>query len=115
MFGFYRGFIPAAPLVDDAAPGNRAPHRLADTGTTESKTGRLIVGKMYMLLVGSVALRVRFSGTDGLVDAVSTTRDIVYPPNAVVPFTVDQYSKYVYVEAADGAAAYEGFVVQYQS
>ncbi len=120
MFGFYRGFFPAAPLVDDGsagtsqAPGNRYPHRLADTGTTESSTGRLIVGKMYVLIVGATSMRVRFSGEDGLANAVSTSRDVVYPPNAVVPFVADQYSKYVYVEAGDGVSAYEGFVLQYQ-
>lgn len=121
MFGFYRNFFPAAPLSDDGsagttqAPGNRFPHRLADTGTAESSTNRLTPGKMYMLIVGATSMRVRFSGVGGLVTAVSTTRDVVYPPNAVVPFMADAFSLYVYAEAGDGVSAYEGFVIQYQS
>lgn len=121
MTAFFRNFFPLPPLVDAAVPGNRSPQRLANTGATESKTSRaLIVGKVHLLLVGSAGVRVRFSGSGTLgAGAVDNTRDVVYGPWSVVPFVPEQIdatrgSTWVYVEAADGASAYELSVVQYQ-
>lgn len=121
MSDFFRNFFPLPPLVDDGAPGHRSPQRLANTGATESVNSRpLKVGKIHLLLVGAAGVRVRFAGAPGLVSAVSNTRDVVYGPWSVVPFVPEQISAtagstYVYAEAADGAAAYELAIVQYQS
>lgn len=123
MTTFFRNSFPLPPLVDDKVPGNRIPQRLAATGTTESKTLRALTpGKVHLLLVGAAGVRVRFSGsgTISTPGAVDNTRDVVYGPWSAVPFVPEQIdatrgSTWVYAEAADGAAAYELTVVQYQS
>lgn len=115
MFSFYRNFLPQAPVVDEGAPNNRHPRRLAGSGATESGVGKLIPGKIHVLVVGSAPVRVRFSGEKIDSDAVDDTRDIVYPAGAVVPWVTDRWSTYVYAEAGDGASDYEAYVIQYQS
>lgn len=120
MFGIYKNMFPVAPLTGEAdgEPGHRVPQRLASTGATETATSRpLTPGKMYVLLVGSAGVRVRFSGSrlaPGSV--VSATRDVVYGPWSQVPFVAESgRSLFVAVEAADGTAAYECFVVAVQN
>lgn len=121
MSDFFRNFFPLPPLSDPDAPGHRSPQRLANTGTTESVNSRpLKTGRLHLLLVGAAGVRVRFSGVGNLAGAVSNTRDVVYGPWSVVPFVPEQInattgSTYVYAEAADGAAAYELAIIQYQS
>jgi hypothetical protein len=119
---FSRNFFPIPPLVDDQVPGHRVPQRLAGTGATESQTSRALKpGKVHVLLVGAAGVRIRFSGNGSLgAGAVVNTRDVVYGPWSQVPFVPEEDdsnsrgSTYVYAEAADGAAAYEAFVVQIQ-
>lgn len=119
MFGLFKNLIPVAPLVDAGAAGNRQPQRLAATGATESVNHRkLKPGHLHLLLVGAAGVRVRFSadGTIAAGSAVSATRDVVYGPWTTIPFVPEDDgnghgSVYVYVEAADGASAYECFVV----
>ncbi len=119
MFGLFKNLIPVAPLVDDGASGTRQPQRLAATGATESVTHRkLKTGHLHLLMVGAAGVRVRFSadGTIAAGSAVSATRDVVYGPWTIVPFIPEDDGNghgcvFVYAEAADGAAAYECFVV----
>ncbi len=116
----YRNAFPLPPLVDDGSPGNRTPQICSGTGTTESSTKRsLIKGKLHMLYVGAAGVRVRFSGTKGLAGAVDPARDVVYGPWSQIQFVPEDHgsagSTFVYVEAADGVAAYEATVVQIQS
>lgn len=121
MTSFFKNFFPLPPLADANAPGNRSPQRLAGTGTGESRTSRALKpGKIHLLLVGAAGVRVRFSGASIGAAAVDSTRDVVYGPWSVIPFVPEQIdsttgSTFVHAEAADGAAAYECFVVQYQS
>lgn len=124
MISIFKNSFPLPPLVDDGSPGNRTPQRLANTGTTESQTKRRLEhGKVHLLLVGAAGVRVRFSANGALgAGAVDNTRDVVYGPWSAVPFVPEKAagngssgSTFVYAEAADGAAAYELFVVQYES
>jgi hypothetical protein len=120
---FFKGFFPLPPLVDPGVLGHRTPQRLAGAGAAETQTHRaLSEGKVHLLLVGAVGVRIRFSGNGALgAGAVDATRDVVYGPWSQIPFvpeeddTNSRGSTYVYAEAADGAANYECFVVQYQS
>lgn len=122
---FSRDFFPLPPLVDDGVPGNRIPQRLSGTGATESQTKRpLIKGKVHLLMVGAAGVRVRFSANPNVgAGAVDGARDVVYGPWTVTPFIPEEHndqgslmgSTFVYAEAADGLAAYECFVLQYQS
>ena len=119
MFGLYKNLMPVAPLADAGSAGNRQPQRLAATGATETATvRRLKPGHLHLLLVGAAGVRVRFSADSGLTlgTAVSNTRDVVYGPWTTIPFVPEDDnagsgSTYVYAEAADGASAYELFVV----
>lgn len=113
----YKNFFPLAPLVDSGTPANRSPQRLSGTGTAESRTSRgLITGKVHLLCVGAAGVRIRVSATGSVgAGAVDPTRDVVYGPWSQVPFVPDQFSQFVYAEAADGAAAYECVVYQLQS
>ena len=118
---FDRNFFPLPPLVDDGSPGNRTPQRCSGTGTTESQTKRaLLKGRVHVLYVGATGVRVRFSGSATLgAGAVDPTRDVVYGPWSQVAFVPEDHgasgSTFVYVEAADGASAYEVIVSQLQS
>lgn len=115
MFGLFKNLIPVAPLADAGTPGHRTPQRLAGTGTTESSTAiKLRLGHMYILYVGATGVRIRFSSAKAVAASVDPTRDIVYGPWSAIPFVPDANSIYVYAEAADGAAAYECFVVSLQ-
>jgi hypothetical protein len=119
MFGLFKNLIPVAPLVDAGASGTRVPQRLADTGATETVTHRrLKPGHLHLLQVGAAGVRIRFSanGSIALGTAVDATRDVVYGPWTMIPFVPEDDgngngSVFVYAQAADGAAAYECFVV----
>lgn len=116
---FDRNFTPLTHLVDEGSPGNRTAQRLAGTGATEASNSRaLIVGKVHVLNVGAAGVRVRFSRARGAASAVDATRDPVYGPWTRLPFVPEDSGTYgstfVYIEAADGAAAYEATVVQVQ-
>jgi hypothetical protein len=97
------------PSGDATAPYDE--QRLANTGTTESSNATgLVVGSMATLVVGGVAVRVRWRGSAGLATQVATTQQIV-PAYGRIDWTVLKgKSEYVYVEAADAASAYEAWV-----
>lgn len=105
------------PLSGEYAPGDRTPQRLAGTGTTEAGTTKLIHNKVYRLRVGAAPVRVAFYGAAQGASAVATTSMII-PAYTEYPFLSaeggDNSSPYgscfVYIEAADGLAAYEAWV-----
>lgn len=114
MIGLIRNLSPILPLVEGEA-GNRSPQRLAGAGAAETQTSRrLTPGKLYLLLVGAAGVRIRASSDGALgAGAVDPVRDVVYGPWSAVPFVADKDSTFIYAEAADAAANYECFVVQY--
>lgn len=116
-----RAVVP--PMDGTAVPGNLQSQRLAGTGTTESSTSRrLIRGHIHEIVVGATAVRVSFRPKSGIANAVATTSMIIpaygsYQFVALIGPEDDAGdpawgSVYVYVEAADGASAYEAHVVQ---
>lgn len=97
------------PSGDATAPYDE--QRLANTGTTESVNATsLVIGSMATLVVGGVAVRVRWRGTGGLATQVATTQQIVPAYGRIDWTVVSNRSAFVYVEAADGASAYEAWV-----
>lgn len=88
----------------------RQPQLLAGTGTTEASNPRPI-GNNHMgsILVGDVAVRVAFRGSPGVAATVDTT-DPILAANSLYTWTVDNVTRHVYVEAADGAAVYAAWV-----
>lgn len=106
-------------------PAVHTAQQLADTGATEShNTVALQPGRTAVLSVGDEAVRVSFRGVPGLAGAVGAT-DAIIPANTLFKFRtilnlnkkksppeVNFGSIYVYVEAADGASAYECTVWQ---
>jgi hypothetical protein len=97
-----------APLTDGAWP--RQEERLAGTGTTEdSNTAALANGARASLTVGAAALRVSFRSTGGAATQVAVTAHII-PAYTTYSWLVENGSRFVYAEAADGVAAYEAWV-----
>ncbi len=90
--------------------GRRTPERLAGTGTTEAhNSARLTINSMATMIVGAEPIRFILREDLGLSGVVATT-DIYLAAGASFTWTVDFLSRHVYVEAADGAAAYEVWV-----
>lgn len=98
------------PVGGGAFP--RASDRLADTGTTEDSTAaKLVLGSMATILVGGEAVRFSLRGATGQASQVATT-DPIIGANQMFHWTVEADTSVVYVEAADGASAYECWVYQ---
>jgi hypothetical protein len=111
-----RAVIP--PMEGDQVPGHFQPQRLSGTGTAEAVNERaLSKGRIHDLIVGAAAVRVSFRAVGGASDQVATTSTLI-PANTIYPFLAllgpdnTWGSIFVYVEAGDGAADYEAFVVQ---
>lgn len=113
-------FASLAPMGDAGAPGQRVAIRLANTGTTESSNDQaLMTQRLYTLRTGAAAVRVSFRAAAGISNAVATT-DMIIPAYSAFPFVVEYDSsnanslwgsRFVYIEAADGASAYEAWIV----
>lgn len=95
--------------VGESSP-RRRPELLSGTGVTEShNTAPLLINSKAALLVGSVPIRFMLSGTAGGAGVVAVT-DMWLAAGSFYVWTVDSLTKHVYVEAGDGAAAYEAWV-----
>jgi hypothetical protein len=96
-----------APAKGGTAP--RKDQRLAGTGTTEAhNTTALAVNAMATLQVGSVAVRATFTAAAGGAAQVAST-DLQIGAGARFDWVVTPATKHVYIEAADGSAAYEAW------
>ncbi len=102
---------PVGAVSSDTTSPRRIPELLAGTGTTEShNSGRLIFNNMATVIVGAVPIRFILREVPGLADGVVATTDIYLAAGATFTWTVDALSRHIYVEAADGVAAYEAWV-----
>lgn len=98
----------AAPIGGGDAP--RAAQRLANTGTTESHNSTLLaLNEMATIMVGAAAIRVSFRAATAGATQVATT-DPIIPAYGRFDWLVTPLTACVYVEAADGSAAYEAHV-----
>ena len=97
-----------APTGGGTAP--RAPQTLSGTGTTEDHNATKLTNNAYgTMKVGATAVRASFRSATGGSTQVATT-DIRFEANALVHWWVTDSETVVYVEAADGASAYEAWV-----
>ncbi len=88
----------------------RAYDRLANTGTTEdSNAAQLPEGPMATILVGAAAVRFSLRKTLAQATQVATT-DPIIPAYGRFDWTVTEETRVIYIEAADGASAYEAWV-----
>lgn len=107
------------PPSSDAAASADAGITLANTGTTESSTSLLDVGRVYAISNNTTApIRVAFRSTVNTPTAVNA-EDIVIGSYETYYFKTwmknngtDYGVRVVYVEAADGVAAYSARVYQ---
>lgn len=89
-----------------------APQALAGAGTTESSnTVPFKEDRMHVLTVGDAAVFALFRAEAGVANAVGAT-DALLPAGSVIRFRSTPDAKYLYVEAADGAATYQVSVWQ---
>lgn len=96
-----------APSSTLAAP--RAPTRLAGTGTTEAGNATALpIGVKATLLVGAVSIRITWRRAVGGATQVAVT-DIRLDAFTAVEWDVTDDDKAIYIEAADGASAYEAW------
>lgn len=98
----------------DAASAHLAPKKpvyLSGTGTAEDSNITPLTGGCYATLkAGAASLRVRFLGEASVAGAVATT-DLLIAANERYDWVVEpKKTDFVYVEAGDGAAAYEAWV-----
>ena len=101
-FGDGRGAV-AAPL---------ATQRLAGVGAAESSNATAMrAGAYATIVVGLFAVRATFRQATGVGAAVATT-DLILAANKEYRWFVQDNTKFVYVEAADGVATYEAWVWQ---
>lgn len=92
-----------------SATDSRPPQRIANTGTTEATvTYPLVAGRMATILVGAAAVRFRLASAAGLTTQVATT-DPIIPAYGRFDWLVEDNTDFPYLEAADGAAAYEAW------
>ncbi|NJL44442.1 MAG: hypothetical protein HC945_03980 [Nitrosarchaeum sp.] len=91
------------------APTPKNSQRLANTGSTESSSTELTVGKMATIMVGATAIRIEFLPTAGAGSSVATT-SLIIGVNQRFAWVVLDETKFVAIEAADGASAYEAWV-----
>jgi hypothetical protein len=92
-----------------SASDTRPPQRVNGTGTTEATVGQpLNLGRMATLLVGATAVRFRLARGTGLTTQVATT-DPIIPAYGRYDWLVEPETCCPYVEAADGASAYEAW------
>lgn len=99
-----------APVGGGVAP--LADQRLANTGTTESHNATLLpLGCIGWLTVGATPVRVSWRGAAGASAQVATT-DRIRGAYTDTHFKVTAERRCVYIEAADGSSAYEGWVCQ---
>jgi len=97
-----------APSDDLAAPIQT--QLLAGTGTTEAHNATaLVMGGAATLQAGENAIRVSFRSAAGGAAQVATT-SMRIAAGTSVNWYVTKYDQHVYVEAADGASAYEAWV-----
>lgn len=102
------GTVP--PMAD---AGQYTPQPLAGTGTTEdSNTRAFSKDRMHVLSVGLVPIRVLFGAAPGGGSDVPPTGGVVLAAASFFTFRSSLKASYVYIEAADGAAAYEAAVWQ---
>lgn len=101
---------PVASNTGVASAARRVPELLADTGATESSNeGAFIVNNNVTLLVGAEPIRFVLRSEPGLATQVGST-DMYLPAGGVFTWTADHLTRYVYIEAADGASAYQAWV-----
>lgn len=97
-----------APVGGGSAPV--ATQRIANTGTTEANNATALTPlSMATLQAGAASIRVSFRGATGVVGAVATT-DLLIPAGGRFDWYVTPDTDIVYVEAGDGASAYECWV-----
>lgn len=97
-----------APSDDLSAPAQA--QLLAGTGTTEAHNATaLIKNGQGTLQAGENAVRISFRSAAGGAAQVSTT-SMRIAGGTSISWLVTEYTKHVYVEAADGASAYEAWV-----
>lgn len=83
---------------------------LANSGTTESVNAKALTPRVFItVLVGDVPVRMHLAREGGLAAAVGAT-DVLLTANGRFDFICEQESQFVYVEAADGIAAYQVWV-----
>jgi len=103
-----RGAMP--PMKDQ---GNFTPQYLSGTGTTEASNSKpFSKDRMYILTVGAAPIRVLFGSAAGGGTDVGATEGAILNAGALFTFRAQENAKYVYIEAADGAAAYTASVWQ---
>lgn len=102
------GTVP--PMAD---AGQYTPQVLADTGTTEaSNTRAFSKDRMHVLSVGLVPIRVLFGAVAGGGTDVPPAGGVVLAAASFFTFRSSLKASFVYIEAADGVAAYEAAVWQ---
>lgn len=93
--------------------GQYTPQYLAATGTTEASNSRAFTkDRMHVLTVGAAPIRVLFGETVGAGSDIGATEGALLAAGSFFTFRAGVKSKYVYIEAADGAAAYTASVWQ---
>ena len=95
------------------AASNYSPQRLAGTGTTEASNSRAFAkDRIHMMTVGVQAVYVLFGENPGGGANVGSANGALLPAGTVFTFRASKSARYAYVEAADGASAYEVTVWQ---
>ncbi len=77
--------------------------------TAEDSTAAMPVGAMCTILVGNAAVRFNLRGTAGAANQVADT-DPILAANTRYDYMVTDASTCVYVQSADGSAAYQVWV-----
>lgn len=97
--------IMLSPITGGTAP--RAEQSLSGTGTTEAtNTTALTVGEYATIKNGPVAVRCVFLAATGTGTSVSATEPFVLAPYEAWNWMVETGTKFVAIEAYDGATAY---------
>jgi len=101
---------PSGDSPDASGNYTRDLQTLSGTGTAESHNARkLTAGSMATLVVGEASVRVVFRSAAGLADVVAID-SMIFAAGSTFTWTVDKYTRHVYVEAANGTSPYEAWV-----
>lgn len=105
--------FPSDDAADVLAPTSGRRTRLANSGTNESSNGTAFKIGSYATLViapGSANVRVEWKATTGGANQVDSATSYLMQAGDRIDWRVTKDDCVVYIEADDGASAYEAFV-----